>query len=98
LGDFTGTTIPKEPTIVEGGEILDSGEIKDDRDTIGRWWIEGPVGATGASISADPSEVTGVHMTGELANRLTVHFTAGDLPGRYAVVFDEVPLVIDVTE
>jgi DNA-directed RNA polymerase specialized sigma24 family protein len=70
----------------------------DDRDTIGRWWIEGPVGVTGASISADPSEVTGVHMTGELANRLTVHFTAGDLPGRYAVVFDEVPLVIDVTE
>jgi hypothetical protein len=95
MAENTGTWVPEGPT------VLDHGEFVGEQYTIGGWWIEGPEGATGASVTAEPSTLIDAPISGDPATRLTVHFTAGDLPGRYVFHYgysDGQQMIVDVTE
>ena len=95
IPENSGEWIPEGPTILAGGEF--DGEVY----SIGGWWIEGPEGATGATVSADPSVLVEAPISGHPATRLTVHFTAGDLPGRYVFHYgysEGHKMIVDVTE
>lgn len=95
VAENSGTWVPEGPT------ILDSGEFKAELWSIGGWWLEGPEGATGATVTADPSVLVEAPISGEPATRLTVHFTAGDLPGRYTFHYgygENEQMIVDVTE
>lgn len=95
LRENTGTVVPDGPT------ILASGGFTSELYELGGWWIEGPEGATGATITSEPVEDVEVPITGGTVPRLRVQFTAGDLPGRYTFHWgysDNQRLFVDVVE
>ncbi len=95
LREDGGTVVPEGPT------ILASGGFKSELYELGGWWIEGPEGATGATVSAEPVQDVTVPITGGTVPRLRVSFTAGDLPGRYTFHWgysDNQRLFVDVTD
>lgn len=95
LRDIGGTVVPEGPTILETGGF--TSELYE----LGGWWIEGPEGATGATVTAEPVEDVAVPITGGTVPRLRVQFTAGDLPGRYAFHWgysDHQKMIVDVVE
>ena len=77
LLEYTGYTVPEGPT------ILETGAFHNGMSELGAWWIEGPEGATGATATSEPVEDVEAPISGETVSRLRIHFTAGDLPGRY---------------
>ena len=90
-----GTVVPEGPTILEAGGF--TSELYE----LGPWWIEGPEGATGATVTAEPVEEVELPMTGQSIPRLRVQFTAGDLPGRYTFHWgysDHQKMFVDVVE
>ena len=64
-----------------GGDIIQNGQL------IGCYKTEAPAGARGQSVSGGPSVVSQVPGSTDEAGRLTVAFTAGDIPGLYETTF-----------
>lgn len=77
LRENTGNVVPEGPTILETGAF--TSELYE----LGGWWVEGPEGATGVTVTAEPVDDVELPITGETIPRLRVQFRAGDLPGRY---------------
>lgn len=95
LRENTGIWVPEGPTILAAGAFAN--EVY----SLRAWWIEGPEGASGATVTAEPSVEVEAPISGQAGTRLTVHFTAGDLPGRYVFHYsynDGEQMVVDVTE
>ena len=95
LREATGTVVPEGPTILERGGF--DNELYE----LGGWWIEGPPGATGASVTSEPVEDVEMPITGGTVPRLRIHFTSGNLPGRYIFHYgygQNQQLYVDVVE
>lgn len=95
LLEYTGYTVPEGPT------ILETGGFHNGMSELGAWWIEGPEGATGATATSEPVEDVESPISGETVSRLRIHFTAGDLPGRYTFHYgysEGDQLYVDVNE
>lgn len=95
LRELSGTVVPEGPTILERGVFAN--EVYE----LGGWWIEGPEGAVGASVTAEPVEEVVLPINGATIPRLRIHFTAGDLPGRYTFHWgygEKEKLFVDVVE
>jgi len=95
IPEYSGTWVPEGPT------ILDKGEFYDGIYGLGGWWIEGPEGATGATVTAEPSVEVEAPISGQPTTRWTLHFTAGDLPGRYVFHYgysEGEQMIVDVNE
>ena len=65
----------------QGGDIVQGDRL------IGWFTIEAPMGASGQTVSADPSVLSVVPGSMAEAGRLTTSFIAGDTPGLYVVTF-----------
>ena len=95
IPEYSGSWVPEGPTILEAGEFYDGIY------GLGGWWIEGPEGATGATVTAEPAFEVEAPISGQPTTRWTLHFTAGDLPGRYVFHYgysEGQQMIVDVTE
>lgn len=91
----SGTVFPEGPT------ILDVGHYYNGSYDLEGWWIEGPEGATGAGVTAEPVDNVESPVSGDEVERIRIYFIAGDLAGRYpfrdGFNADE-KMIIDVVE
>ncbi len=93
--ELTGTTVPDGPTILARGVFYNGVHEH------GGWWVEGPEGASGTTVTADPVDEVEAPITEQTVERLRIHFTAGDLPGRYVFHYgysENETMTVDVTE